>query len=283
MSVMEPPARMVSASHRALVVYAWNGRGHPLELVRQDHPPHFDVLLFDYSGTVAEPTVAGFPLLSWATECKGEIYREIQRYLAACPDRYDYVGLIDDDIALAWSDLNQLLEIAADHRLDAFQPALTPDSHHDHALMLARPGSLLRWQSWVEVMMPFYRVPLFLAGETYYAHSISSYGIDQFVMPTLQKLMGMERVAIVDAVALRHTRPITSDGKVFANGLSARQERLLQWRLARAQVARDRPDLIGSPWYFDTFARWNGPLRFLALRLLQPLLWLKRRTASPVA
>ena len=280
LTVMVLPAQCVSAEHRALVVYAWNGRGRPLELVRQDQFPAFDVLLFDYSGTVSRPTAAGFPLLSRATECKGEIYREIQRHLAACPDRYDYVGLIDDDIALAWSDLNRLLAIAAEHRLDAFQPALTPDSHHDHALMLARPGSLLRWRTWVEVMMPFYRVPLFLAGEAYYARSISSYGIDQFVMPALQKLTGMERVAIVDAVALRHTRPITSDGKVFANGLSARQERQLQWRLARAQVARDRPDLVGSPWYFDTFARWDGPLRFLVLRLIQPLLSLRRRAAG---
>ncbi|HEY6870148.1 MAG TPA: hypothetical protein VI199_10375, partial [Novosphingobium sp.] len=59
-----------------LVVYAWNGQEPPLACVRQDVTPDFDLLLFDYSGRAAAP--AGRALLSCATECKGEIYREVQ-------------------------------------------------------------------------------------------------------------------------------------------------------------------------------------------------------------
>lgn len=260
-----------------LVVYAWNGRGQPLELVRQDEPRRFDLILFDYSGTVAAPAIDGIPVLSRATECKGEIYREVHRHVSGDPDRYAYVGLIDDDIALGWSDLNRLLAIAAEQGLDSFQAALTADSHHAHHWLIARPGQTLRHLPWVEVMMPFYRTALFMAGGDYYARSISSYGLDQFVFPALQKLLGLEKVAVIDAVPVRHTRPITSDDKVFANGLTAHQERVQQWRAARAQVARERPDLVGTRWYFRTFSPWGGHHRYWPLRLAAPWLWLKRR------
>ncbi|MBC2664570.1 hypothetical protein H7F51_03440 [Novosphingobium flavum] len=260
----------------ALVVYAWNGRGQPLELVNQDVAPGFEVLLFDYSGTVTAPEAAGFPVLSRKTECKGEIYREVHARVSAAPERYDYVGLIDDDIALAWSDLERLLAIARQQDLDSFQAALTPDSFHAHHWLIARPGQTLRPLPWVEVMMPFYRTALFLAGGPFYARSISSYGLDQFVLPTLQKLAGLEKVAIIDAVVVRHTRAITSDDKVFANGLTAHQERLLQWRMARALVAQQRPDLVGTRWYFRTFSPLGGHHRYWPLRLAAPWLWLKR-------
>jgi len=261
-----------------LVVYAWDGRSEPLAAVRRDVPPEFDLLLFDYSGQASAPP--GLAMLSCRTECKGEIYREVRAWLAARPaGQYSHVGLIDDDIELAWSDLNRLLAIAAAHGLDAFQAALSPDSFHDHPRFVARAGSELREVDWIEVMMPFYRTAVFLAGEAFFARSISSYGLDQFVLPTLHRLAGRERVAVIDSVVVRHARPITSDGKVFANGLTARQERVLQRRLAMARVAAERPDLLGTGWYFRTFAAWSGPARFWLVRLAAPWLLLRRLLA----
>lgn len=262
----------------ALVVYAWNGQEPPLACVRQDAVPDFDLLLFDYSGRAEAPE--GMSLLSCATACKGEIYREVHGWISAQPaGRYSHVGLIDDDIELAWSDLNRLLAIARAQDCDAFQAALSPDSEHDHPRFVARPGSTLRWVDWIEVMMPFYRTEVFLSGGAFFARSISSYGLDQFVLPTLHKLAGRERVAVIDAVVVRHGRPITSDGKLFANGLTARQERVLQRRLAMARVAAERPDLLGTRWYFRTFAAWSGPARFWLVRLAAPWLLLRRFAA----
>lgn len=258
-----------------LVVYAWDGRSPPLAPVRRDVAAGFDLLLFDYSGCAPAPE--GVAMLSCATACKGEIYREVHTWLAAQPiGRYSHVGLIDDDIELAWSDLNRLLEIARTHGCDAFQPALSTDSEYDHSRFVARPGGVLRWVDWIEVMMPFYRTDVFLAGREFFARSISSYGLDQFVMPTLHKLAGHDRVAVIDAVVVRHGRPITSDGKVFANGLTAGQERALQRRLAMARLAKDRPDLLGTRWYWHTFAAWDGPARFWLVRLAAPWLLLRR-------
>ena len=262
--------------NRTLVVYAWDGKSEPLSLVRADGKPAFDVLVFDYSGRTERASAGGWPVLSRATECKGEIYREVAAWLSGREAQYDYVGLIDDDIELGWSDINTLLAIAAEHRLDSFQAALSHDSHAAHARLKARPGAAVRPLPWVEVMMPFYRTALFMAGVPYYANAISSYGLDQFVMPTLQKLTGMERVGIVDAVVVRHGRPITSDGKVFRSGLTAHQERVMQWHAARRQVAEERPELVGSRWYLRTFSPLDGHHRFWTLRLLAPWMLLRR-------
>lgn len=258
-----------------LVVYAWNGSEEPLKLVRKDASPQFSLLIFDYSGRSGLSEYSGWPVLSRATECKGEIYREVYRHMLGSQQRYDYVGLIDDDIELSWSDINRLLAIGREHGLDIFQPSLTPDSHYSHKCFLnpGRPG--VRPSPWIEVMMPFYRSELFLSGGPYYAESISSWGLDQFVMPMLQKLMGMNKAAIIDSVVVRHGRPITSDDKVFSNGLTAHQERVRHWVAARLQIARERPDLLASRWYFQTFAPLNGHHRHWPLWLIAPLLWLQ--------
>ena len=255
------------------MVYAWDGKSAALEPISKDADPDFDVLVFDYSGQA--PPVDGLTVLSAKTQCKGEIYREVHCWVAAAPHKYDYVGLMDDDIETGWSDLNRLLQIARAHRLDAFVPALSHDSYYSHAQFLHKAGSDIRPIDWIEVMMPFYRTDLFMAGGPYYANTISSYGLDQFALATVQKLHGYARVAVIDAIVVRHGRPITSDNETFANGLNAHQERRLVRRKAMAQVAAERPDLLGSRWYFRTFAPWGGPARFWPLRLMAPWLWLR--------
>jgi hypothetical protein len=262
---------------RALLVYAWDGRSPPLNLVTIDAEPAFDLLLFDYSGTAKPPP--GMALLSVKTQCKGEIYRAVHRWLAQAPDDYDYVGLLDDDIEATWSDMNRLLAIARAHGLDCFAAGLGHDSHYSHPRFLRRAGGGVRPVPWIEVMMPFYRKALFMAGGAYYARVISSWGLDQFVMTTLQKLTGHTRVAVIDDIAFHHRRPITSDTKTFANGLTAQQERDLLRRQAMAQVAAQRTDLVGTRWYFATFAPWDGPARYWRLRLAAPALWLRARFA----
>ena len=257
----------------ALVVYAWDGKSAPLGPVVQDTAPEFDLLLFDYSGKATAPEAV--PVLSVKTACKGEIYREVYRWLEGSPTTYEYVGLLDDDIEISWSGINHMLRIARSHGLDCFAASLSHDSHYSHAKFLNQGTAEVRPIAWVEVMMPFYRTQLFMAGGAYYENSISSYALDQFVMTALQKLTGHGSAAVIDAVVARHVRPITSDDKVFANGLTAHQERPLQRRRAMAQVAAERPDLVGSRWYFQTFSPWGGPARFWPLRLLASWLWLQ--------
>lgn len=263
---------------RTLAVITWDGISPPLGELEPDAAPDFDVLLFNYSGN-GNQTAPLFPItarLSQATECKGQIFAAVSAYLSSTDAEYDYVGLIDDDIAIKVSSINTALAIAMDNALDSFAISLSKDSFFSHQEMMHRPGSDFHRVDWVEVMMPFYRAPLFQAGRPFFDRSISSWGIDQFLMPFLQKTMKMDKVAVIDRVQARHQRPITSDHRVYSNGLTARQEFRRIRRECLREIRTNHPQLLGTRWYYDTFAPFGRPRSFRRLRLLLPLHLLAR-------
>lgn len=273
-----PPAR-------PLVLLSWDGQSEPLRLLQVDATPAFELLLFDYSGRHAEDgrMVQGLPcrVLAAATECKGEIYAQLARWLAARATVPEYVGLIDDDVLLTVSGINHALHIARCHGLDLFSPSLSHDSAFTHRWTLHRPHQLFHRALWVEVMMPFYRGALFAAGALHYEGNVSSWGIDKFLMPTLQRLLDLPRAAIVDAVMASHLRPITSGRKVFRNGLTAAQELERMRQRCMALVRAERPEWIATPWYRQTFERRHlvTPGQRLALGIGRHIRqWLDRST-----
>lgn len=239
-----------------LVLFSWDGKEAPLRLLQRDQTPAFRIALFDYSGR-SQPgsiTVDGIDcrLLSQTTECKGEIYQALARELAdqPCPE---FVGLIDDDVLLRVSDINALLHIARGVGLDSFSPCLTHDSHFSYRWTLKRGEALLHRVDFVEVMMPFYRGELFLAGAPHYSGNTSSYGIDAYLMPTLQKLGGWEQTAIVNQICVSHLRPVSSNSRVFKNGRSAFDELRLMQAHCLELIRQQQPALLDSPWKHRVF------------------------------
>lgn len=270
---------------RTLAVITWDGVSTPLGEIEPDAAPEFDILLFNYSGN-GSTQPAGLPTiarLSQATECKGQIYAAISAWLAAGDADYDYVGLIDDDLTMKVSSINTALALAIANSLDSFAISLSADSFFSHPEMLRRPGVDLHPVDWVEVMMPFYRIALFQAGERFFRRSISSWGIDQYLMPFLQKIMEMDRVAVIDRVEACHRRPITSDCRVYSNGLTARQELRRLRRSCLRDIRENHPELLGTAWFYDTFAPAGCPRSFRRLRLLFPLHLLRRWYARRLA
>jgi uncharacterized membrane protein len=257
---------------RVIVVVSWDGVSQRLAHFDQDDAAAFDIILFDYSGKHQAPDNRNQfrDIISVKTECKGQIYAEVARYLRAKAVHCSYIGLFDDDISVRVSDINLALRIAVEQSLDSFALTLTPDSVVNHKRFIQQPGPDVRPVAWVEVMMPFYRLALFDAGHDFYQGSVSSYGIDQFVMPLVQKVTGMGRVAVIDRIAASHLRPMTSDQRVFSNGLTAHQERGQLRRKCLDVIASKYPYLQGTAWYYRTFAPLNGPLAFLRLYLLFP-------------
>jgi hypothetical protein len=82
----------------------------------------------------------------------------------------------------------------------------------------------MHYVPWVEIMMPFYRLSLLEAVAPFYPYSISSYGIDRHAMPLMQAVLKMTKTAVIDAVIASHIRPITSQHKIYSNGMTAEQE-----------------------------------------------------------
>jgi hypothetical protein len=278
---------MSGAAGPPLVLFSWDGREAPLSRVLLDAVPAFETVLFDYSGRSAEGPAAWRGIagqsLSGATECKGEIYTRLADWLAARGGPLpEYVALIDDDVLLSVSGINEALHIGRCSGLDVFAPSLSHDSQFSHRWTLHRSHRLFHRVAWVEVMMPFYRGALFAAAAQHIDGNVSSWGIDKYLVPTLQKLAGLESTAIVDAVMASHQRPISSGGKVFRNGLTADAEAAKLRARCLALVDAQAPALVGTAWYRQTFhqrhaagSAWQRLAAGLGRRLRE---WLDRST-----
>lgn len=254
-------------ARRSLIVFTWDGGS--LDHISQDAEPEFDILLFDFTGKASPPPGLDWPMLSQKTECKGDVLRIVARHLRQEGRDPEYVALFDHDIRTSIGDINRLLKIAEAERLDSFAPALTHCSYFSYVRFL-RCGVALRPTKWVEVMMPFYRTELFLAGQPFYEDSVTAYGIDSFVIPMFQKVLGMNNVAIIDSITVTHTQPVSSGRRVMSHGLTPYEERRIARRRCLDWLRVNRPDLIGSRWFYETFAPLDGPARFWVLRLAWP-------------
>lgn len=125
--------------------------------------------------------------------------------LAEILDDYDYVWLPDDDLATDTASINALFEYAARYQLSLSQPALTEDSYYTHEITLVDRRFELRYTNFVEIMAPCFgreflrrALPTFDATQT-------GWGLD-FHWPRL--VADQWSIAIVDAVTVRHTRPL---------------------------------------------------------------------------
>jgi hypothetical protein len=164
----------------------------------------FELLIAAYDERV-EPNGAPGTSYLWSPGSKIRGYSELFRRHPELLERYDYFALFDDDLLASASQIERLFEVGRRYNLDLFQPALSWDSYFSYAATLAIPGYLLRFTNTVEMMCPVFSaahlkraLPLFALGyET---------GID--LIWTRLTDEPWFRYAIVDAVVVRHTRPI---------------------------------------------------------------------------
>ncbi len=119
---------------------------------------------------------------------------------------YDYVMFPDDDLMMSWSDLNICFELCREHRLDLAQPALKEGSFWGLQIVLQQPGTLLRYVDFVECMTPIFSVDALRLCITTFPQSRIGWGLD-VIWPSLIG-PSASRVAILDAVAVLHTRPV---------------------------------------------------------------------------
>jgi hypothetical protein len=210
----------------SIIIIAWNGIDEPLKHIAFDSIPAFRLILFNYSGNGAQPMLPEgksiADCISVKTEFKGVLLLEACKYAKALD--YNYIGLLDDDQAIAVSGLNRLLEIADQQGLDVFQPAVSADSYYSHAMFVQKKEHSPEKVHWVEIMSPFLRKEIFESGKDFYKSNISSYGVDRYLFPYLQRKLNLCHTAIIHEVSIKHLKPVTDGNKKFSNGLDARQE-----------------------------------------------------------
>jgi hypothetical protein len=137
-------------------------------------------------------------------------------------DRYDHIWMPDDDIGASAAQVNRLFELAREHRLAICQPAVGKGDVSFKALR-AQPKYVLRYSRFVEIMCPlFSRAALERALPTFNLN-VSAWGIDW----VWASMFGPEELAVVDAVAVHHTRPLKSGGvhsRLAALGVDPNEE-----------------------------------------------------------
>ena len=211
-----------SIQQKSIVVISWDGITPPLSYILKDTTANFDLFIFDYSGqdnaSQLEAINPSF-YLSEKTECKGDILEGVYQYLVQHKvTDFKYIGLLDDDIYISFSDLNKLFFVAGLEQLDVFQASLTHDSYYHHRQFIQKAGYQVQATNWVEIMAPFYAHDVFFEAGKEFHRSISGTGIDVYLIPTVQVLLQKTKTAVVHAVSMKHCRPIRTDNRIFRNG-----------------------------------------------------------------
>ena len=258
---------------KSIIVVTWVGKSQPLSHILNDCSRAFDLLLYDYSGQanagIADSVKPSF-LLSKKSECKGDVLQNVYSFLQTIEtSTYEYIGLLDDDLHFSNSDLNKLLFIANLEKLDVFQASLTHDSYYHHRQFIHKPGYLVQDTWWVEIMAPFYRMEVFLQAGPLLNHSISGTGVDVYLIPTVQRLIGKNKTAIVHAIQMKHCRPIRTDNRIFSNGKNNLQE-IAELQIVCKQLATSRPELFDEAFNKNILNRkyiYGIPLQYKIQRI----------------
>ncbi|WP_299804450.1 DUF707 domain-containing protein [uncultured Shewanella sp.] len=121
--------------------------------------------------------------------------------------QYDAVWLPDDDIMTDANTINKMFSLFDGFGLALAQPALTMDSYFSHSSLLRQPNSVLRYSNFVEVMVPVFSANALQALKGTFAQSPSGWGLDA-LWPHLIENKDFKNIAVIDATAVIHTRPV---------------------------------------------------------------------------
>jgi hypothetical protein len=118
---------------------------------------------------------------------------------------YRYYLVVDDDIDFAPGDVSRLFTLCSQHATFVCQPALRWGTHISHDVTLWNPVCVVRKTTFVEVMSPCFSRQAVEQLERTFLLTKSTWGID-YVWGSL--LAGQNRLAVVDAVRVAHTKPL---------------------------------------------------------------------------
>ena len=136
---------------------------------------------------------------------------------------YDRVWFPDDDLRATKDAINSFFDIFEKNSLVLAQPALSPDSHISHVITLRNRSFHLRYTNFVEIMAPCFSRDFLKQMLPTFNENLSGWGLD-YIWPA--RITDATRIAIIDAVTVCHTRPVTSQNnpKFFSDGKNPRQQ-----------------------------------------------------------
>jgi hypothetical protein len=176
-------------------------------------PRDFDILVSYYGKTEGHHRDTADlwehrPGPKWS--CIGELLVERPELI----ERYEHFWFPDDDLAADTLSINRMFALFQGFGLKLAQPSLTQDSYRSWPQLLQREHSVLRRVAFVEVMAPLFTRSSLRQCLPSFSESRSGWGLD-WVWP--QVLGGHQDglIGVIDAVAVKHTRPV--GGELYKN------------------------------------------------------------------
>lgn len=145
---------------------------------------------------------------------------------------YKAIWFLDDDLEISFEDVDIFFKMMSELGLSLAQPSLSKDSPISFFITTNDTECLARYTNFVEIMMPAFSQAAFRLCVETFDKAISGWGLD-YVWP---KMLGYpdQKIGIVDAIVVKHTKPMDVSGGAFYRylkslGVNAREE-LLQLR-----------------------------------------------------
>lgn len=200
-------------------------------MVLWDKEPNFSILTYSYCGRPVNRRFLGSTHfdhaglqadrhISFESEGLGESWDQV---LSVLSDGHKYALIASEDTLIRSSDVEYLFALAISSGLDFFHPSLSLCSYGTHEHLFNRPGSMVRKVPHIEGIFPGFSARAISHLKQYPNLSTSSYGLDAHLWPAIAEKHQFE-TAVIDAVTIRHVRPVRSGTLLFSNGLTARQE-----------------------------------------------------------
>lgn len=168
---------------------------------------------------------------------------------------YDAVFVLDDDIVIDGSGIEDLFHIRRSLDLWMLQPAFWPSGRISHRITRVRPTRRLRFTSFVEVACPLVRTDKLLAFFQVYDRRLVGWGVDYWLSLFLDDGSG-RRIAIVDEVpCVNPHHEFSKNGTRQIDALQPSIEREAVWGLVAAEHGLPREGVpmkeygaVGRPW-----------------------------------
>lgn len=175
--------------------------------------PEFDLCLIYYGNNdaIAEDYTGQARFFCRAQGMKYRLIHEWIKNNFEQIQTYTYIWLPDNDVSVSTADINRLFKTAEENSLQLSQPAMT--GYVSHKVTLPQPGSFLRYTNFVEVLAPLMHVTTLLKLNDTFLINYSGWGYD-YLWPLLLGYP-QNKIAIIDAIIMRHTKPIGSDYSRF--------------------------------------------------------------------
>lgn len=187
---------------------------------------------------------------------------------------YDYFWLPDDDIDADTRAINAIFDQARTHGLAVAQPALTRGSHFSHFIFSQCPGFRLRYTNYIEIMVPCLSQAVLRRSLPLFRDTMSGFGLDYVWCRWPES--GPFRAAILDSVAVHHTRPVGSALKQMMQAAGRPRPELEEAELRARLGMRSRTVPLSYAGVLDDGQLVLG-LRAMGIRMTRAW-WLDRRS-----